>query len=195
MPKDTQLKCGKTWTLTRLSAAAPRAGPKNAQAPGPHHPGSNPSPTPYKLRGLDKSLDVCKPPLKQGPYDLLDAALRAVRKGLANARRTEADHRRPLWAVGHLVSAVSLLQDLRPVCALHPWCKAVLASHGGCSCQEAPSLCDNSCTHPLGLRLTLTVRAQREFFYFFNSPSPESQAIHFSVLFWKHFHKSTLEAT
>lgn len=88
----------------------------------------------------------------------------AVRKGLANARQTEAAHRRPLLAVRHLVSAVSLLQDLRAFCALHPWCKAVLASHGGGSCQEAPSLCDNSCAHPLDLRLTLTMHAQREFF-------------------------------
>lgn len=81
VPKDTQIKCGKTWTLTRLSAAAPRAGPKNAQVPGLHQPGSNPSPTPYKLRGLDESLDVCKPPLKQGPYYLLDAALRGCPEG------------------------------------------------------------------------------------------------------------------
>lgn len=86
--------------------------------------------------------------------------MRSSRKGPASRTMSEADDSAPLWAVGQLIPAVSLLTDHRPVCAPHPGCESVLASPG-CPClQEACSLCDDSCTHPLVLRLTLTMSVQ-----------------------------------
>lgn len=57
--------------------------------PRPCHLGSNPSLSPTNRVSLDKSLDICKHPLKQGSYSLLDVVYETVQRGLGTRQHVQ----------------------------------------------------------------------------------------------------------